>query len=201
RASSAAPTFFPPEELQWDADDPDSAFMFEDGGVTPYNNPSQIIFRMATDPAYRCGWPTGEDRMMLVSVGTSFAYRRLEKMNRGGESILKTASTIPSELMRGISVENDIACRTLGRCVWGGWIDGELGTMIPEPEVRTNRAFVYARYDLETDPKSLNEMGLDDIDPASLTLDNVDAIPDMVRLGRKLGEQVDLATQFPEFLT
>ncbi|MEM6932233.1 MAG: patatin-like phospholipase family protein [Pseudomonadota bacterium] len=200
RASSAAPTFFPPEELQWDPENDKSAFMFEDGGVTPYNNPSQIVFRMATEPAYRCGWPTGEDKMMLVSVGTSYAYRTLDGMNKGGENILKTASTIPSELMRGIAVENDIACRTLGRCVAGGKIDSEIGTMIPGPKEKTNRAFLYARYDLETDADSLDELGLGDIDPASLTLDNIDAIPDMVRLGRKLAEQVDLPKQFPDFV-
>lgn len=201
RASSAAPTFFPPEQLQWDPNNSAKQFWFEDGGVTPYNNPAPVLFRMATEPAYRCGWESGEDKMMMISIGTSFAYRKLEKMNAGGESLLKTATSIPSELMRGISIENDITCRTVGRCVAGLQIDRELGDMIPDSKIKTNRAFLYARYDVETDKKDLEEMGLGDIDPASLTLDNVAAIGDMVRVGQVLGKQVDLKAQFPEFLT
>ena len=47
RASAAAPTYFAPERLQWDLNDPDKQFYFEDGGVTPYNNPSFLLFKMA----------------------------------------------------------------------------------------------------------------------------------------------------------
>lgn len=43
RASTAAPTYFEPERLQWDPADPESAFYFEDGGVTPYNNPAFLL--------------------------------------------------------------------------------------------------------------------------------------------------------------
>ena len=32
-----------------------------DGGVTPHNNPAFLLYRMATEPAYRLNWKTGED--------------------------------------------------------------------------------------------------------------------------------------------
>ena len=47
-----------------------SRFVFVDGGVTPYNNPSFLMFRMATLPQYRVNWATGEKNLLLVSVGT-----------------------------------------------------------------------------------------------------------------------------------
>ena len=58
-----------------------SAAVFEDGGVTPYNNPAFLLYRMATLPAYRCEWPEGEDRMMLVSIGTGTRFRVMKKVN------------------------------------------------------------------------------------------------------------------------
>jgi len=200
RASTAAPTYFAPERMQWDPQDPDKEFFFEDGGVTPYNNPALMLFKMATQPAYNCGWATGEDKMMIASVGTSYAYRVLPDAKAAGETILTTAKSIPGELMRGIAIENDINCRTFGRCVAGPRIDSEIGDLIPDAGETTSRLFSYARYDVETSPEALIAMGLGDIDHESLVMDNVDAAPDMKRIGERLGDQVDLAAQFGGFL-
>jgi len=52
RASTAAPIYFAPEVLQWDPNDPSKTFVFEDGGLTPYNNPAFLLARMATTPQY-----------------------------------------------------------------------------------------------------------------------------------------------------
>jgi uncharacterized protein len=73
RACTAAPVFYPPEILQWDPDDPDKNFVFVNGGVTPYNNPAFLRYRMATSPAYRLNWRTGEKNLLLISVGTGAA--------------------------------------------------------------------------------------------------------------------------------
>lgn len=201
RASAAAPTFFAPERLQWDIRDPDKQFWFEDGGVTPYNNPSMLLFRMATSPAYRCNWRAGEDRMMMISVGTSFAYRTLDDPDAGGESLIQTAGSIAGELMRGISVENDINCRTFGRCVAGPHLDRELGDLVSLATAGDPRLFTYARYDIETSPDALSAMGLGHIEQGDIVLDNVEAIPTLQVLGRKLAERVDMGAHFPGFLS
>ena len=70
RASTAAPVYFPPEVIRIDPDDPTKAFVFVDGGVTPYNNPALLLYRFATEPAYRLEWPRGEKNLLLISVGT-----------------------------------------------------------------------------------------------------------------------------------
>ena len=51
RASSAAPTFFVPEEVAVGA----HTFVFSDGAVTTLNNPALQLFLMATLPAYQPG--------------------------------------------------------------------------------------------------------------------------------------------------
>ena len=66
RASTAAPIYFAPEELHVSQ----HRFLFQDGGVTPFNNPALLLFLMATLPEYGLRWETGEDRLLIVSVGT-----------------------------------------------------------------------------------------------------------------------------------
>src|SRR5262245_21950675 len=54
RASTAAPTFFPPEVIVLKSSDRGGAkeFVFVDGGVTMYNNPAFQMFLMATLDRY-----------------------------------------------------------------------------------------------------------------------------------------------------
>ena len=66
RASTAAPTYFPPEVIHVGTKE----FVFVDGGITMYNNPAFQLFLMATSEPYRLCWETGADKMLLVSVGT-----------------------------------------------------------------------------------------------------------------------------------
>ena len=70
RASTAAPVYFPPEVIEWDASDPSKSFVFVDGGTTAYNCPAFLMARMVTEPAYRLGWPRGEGKLLVVSIGT-----------------------------------------------------------------------------------------------------------------------------------
>lgn len=85
RASTAAPTYFRPVEIEiHDAGDgavvkaaPGS---FIDGGVSPHNNPALKLLLMAALPNYRLGgldddgrgrsWPLGPENLLIVSVGT-----------------------------------------------------------------------------------------------------------------------------------
>src|SRR4030095_15878482 len=66
RASTAAPTYFAPEEIRLAG----PQHMFVDGGITPFNNPALIAVLMATLPDYKLNWPTGRDALHVVSVGT-----------------------------------------------------------------------------------------------------------------------------------
>jgi patatin-like phospholipase/acyl hydrolase len=66
RASTAAPTYFPPETI----DVGQHAFVFVDGGVTMYNNPAFQLFLMATLDPYQLRWQPGDRNMLLVSIGT-----------------------------------------------------------------------------------------------------------------------------------
>jgi hypothetical protein len=199
RASTAAPIFFPPEVIPWDPDDPEKTFVFVDGGMTPYNNPSFLLYRMATEPAYRLGWKTGESRLLLVSVGTGAAPTEDEDILSPEKNALSNLAGIPGALMYGALVDQDVNCRVVGRCVAGDPIDREIGDLIPRDEAGERlplsqdlgKAFLYARYNAELTPEGLADLGLPDVDPKNVSkLDSVEFIDDLRRVGRAVAARV-----------
>jgi hypothetical protein len=218
RASTAAPVYFPPEILQWDPANPDRTFVFVDGGVTPYNNPAFLLYRMATEPAYRLGWATGEDRLLLVSVGTGASERLGATAAAPNRNVFSTVTGLPGDLMYGIQVDQDVSCRTIGRCTHGGLLDRELIDLVPRhvspdatvdehlkaPPVplSTNlgRRFLYTRYNADLSEAGLRELGLPTIVPGQIQrMDAVENIPDLLKVGRAASVQVD-PSHFGPFL-
>ncbi len=75
RASTAAPTYFAPEKIVIHSRAGaavDGAFV--DGGVSPHNDPALQLLTLATLQGHGFCWPTGRDRLLIVSVGTG-TYR------------------------------------------------------------------------------------------------------------------------------
>jgi predicted acylesterase/phospholipase RssA len=195
RASTAAPVFFNPEVIQWDPADPTKGFVFVDGGTTAYNSPAFLMARMATEPAYALGWDRGERSMLIVSVGTGFAPV-MGKDAESPNSLLpgNVAQTLKA-LMTQAQFDQDLSCRTIGRCTYGHKLDGEVDTLIPDAPLSQDlgRAFLYARYDALLTNEGLNKLGLGDINPVLVNrLDAVDAMADLACIGRKVGESVSL---------
>jgi hypothetical protein len=213
RASTAAPVYFPPEIVEWDKDDPAKTFFFVDGGVTPYNNPAFLLFRMATLPQYRLNWPTGEDRMMLISVGTGAAAAVSSDLNARGQLIPANVAHLPGVLMVGAAIDQDINCRAIGRCVFGEPIDREIGDMIPRQgdplegglvplEEDCGRQFLYARYNPDVSRSGLDALGLKKIDPDHVqALDQIKYIGEMQSVGREYAAKFVDMTPFQRFVT
>jgi predicted acylesterase/phospholipase RssA len=204
RASTAAPVFFPPEVVSWDHDDPAKAFVFVDGGTTAYNNPAFLLFRMATEPAYRLGWAKGEDRLLVVSVGTGSAPVLGDTAEDPSTNVIEAALNTLSSLMSQAAVDQDINCRVIGRCTYGGIIDRELHDLIPiDPAIPdaplgldtdTGKAFLYVRYNAELTDDGLEQLGLAGLDAGRLRkMDAVDNVSDLAKVGQALGERVSLA--------
>lgn len=207
RASTAAPIYFAPEVIQWDKNDPSKTFVFEDGGLTPYNNPAFLLARMATVRQYNLNWETGEDRLLVVSVGTGAAPKADAEVYSSGKTAFTNLANFPAALMYGAQVDQDVNCRLVGRCVHGAPIDRELGDLIPrrgDPETGDprkgelvplsedlGRQFLYARYNAELSARWLSDHGLGDVDASKVAqLDSVEHVEDLVRVGRALAEEV-----------
>jgi len=201
RASTAAPVFFPPEVIQWDPNDESKAFVFVDGGVTPYNNPAFLIYRMATHPAYRLNWVTGEDKLLLISVGTGAAVTVDDEVDDPDRGLLANVAGLPGALMYGAMIDQDTTCRHVGRCVHGAVLDREIGDMIPRDDAgnviplshNLGRRFLYARYNADLSRDGLNAMGLHDIKPKNVQrLDSIEFINDLRRIGKKVAQEIKI---------
>ena len=200
RASTAAPIYFAPEVLQWDPNDPSKTFVFEDGGLTPYNNPSFLMSRMATVEQYNLNWETGEDKLLVMSVGTGSAPRVDAEVYSSGKSAFTNLANFPAALMFGAQVDQDINCRTVGRCVYGAPIDSEIGDLIPREgdnpipiERDLGRRFLYARYNADLTSKWLNDHNLGNVDPSQVSqLDSVEHINDLVLVGKAVADDVKI---------
>jgi predicted acylesterase/phospholipase RssA len=208
RASTAAPVYFPPEVLNWDPGDAAKSFTFVDGGVTPYNNPAFLLFRMATHPAYRLGWKTGERNLLIISMGTGSAASPNFKQN---QIIPANLLGLPGALMSGIQIDQDISCRTVGRCTYGEPIDRELRDLTCREasddcalddwfkasylplEQDLGRAFLYARYNADLSQEGLDRLGLSSMDPEKVQkLDAVDQMDNLLRIGKAAAAQISL---------
>ena len=201
RASTAAPVFFPPEVIQWDPADEKKAFVFVDGGLTPFNNPAFLLYRMATEAGYRLNWADGEDKLLVMSIGTGAAAVVEDEVDDPNRGLLENVAGLPSALMYAAMVDQDTSCRFVGRCVHGAALDREIGDMVPRdtdgnkiPLSRDlGRRFLYARYNADLSREGLDAMGLNDIKPRNVQkLDSIAYIPDLRKVGRKVAEEIKI---------
>lgn len=192
RASAAAPSFFPPECVVLGRENPRPMY-FEDGATTPYNNPAFLAFRMATLDRYQILWPTGEDRLLLASVGTG--YTPLERMDRHAHdlSFLDIARSLPQVQIGGGSVEQDNLCRVFGNCLEGEVIDSEIDDLKNCSGSCASKLFSYVRYNVTLNAKSFKAYGLGHIDPLRLKLDAHHHTQEMQEVGRVMERKVKAA--------
>jgi hypothetical protein len=202
RASTAAPTYFPPEVVKLKEG---RQFVFVDGGVTPYNIPAFLMFRKATAEPYKLLWEKGEDKMLIVSAGTGSAPRLGPEAGNPSRSILEVAISIAGEMMNGMAYDQDINCRTVGRCVFGPEIDREVKDMVPAKLLSENlgRSFLYARYDPDLTREGLDALGLKKLSPEVVAkMDSVEAVDDLIAIGKAYAKRsLDIGTQWGPFGT
>jgi predicted acylesterase/phospholipase RssA len=75
RASTAAPHFFDPQEIEIVEGEPPGLFV--DGALTPHNNPSLALLMAAILPGHGLAWPAGRDNLTVVSIGVGAFRDRL----------------------------------------------------------------------------------------------------------------------------
>ena len=125
RASSAAPTVFPPQRIKLG----EREVTFVDGGITPYNNPAFQLFMQSTLKPYKFAWPTGEEKKLIVSIGTGLAVVDHAARENSGMNAADVVETVLDGLMNSFVYQQDLLCRVLGRYVSGHVLDGELGDL------------------------------------------------------------------------
>ncbi len=197
RASTAAPVYFPPEVIDIGTHE----FVFVDGGITTYNNPSFQAFLMATTEPYNLNWQAGEDKLLLVSIGTGTSPNANTDLNPEEMNLLYNAGSIPSALMYAALNEQDLLCRTFGNCLAGDMLDREVGDMIGKKGPVQPKLFTYLRYNAELTREGLDALGLPDIEPKDVQkLDSTDHIAELQRVGQAVVNKKVRKEHFAAFL-
>jgi len=215
RASSAAPTYFPPRTISVpdDAGRPQD-YEFIDGGVSSYNNPSMQVFLEATDPQYQFGWPTGTDKLLLMSLGTGFNAITVPAGKASHYNLLDWAPYAIDELMNDANLQQNVLMHLIGQPPAGkapaptAEANAARATGVPaanaldfiSPGLGAYKALTYQRITVSLTRERLDGLNLGDIDPAKVSkMDAVDQIANFQRIGQVIArEQVkmDLLKQF-----
>ena len=188
RASTAAPTFFEPEVIEVG----NQTFSFVDGAMTPYNNPAFQAYLMSTLKAYNLNWEKGEDKLLLVSVGTGSSELVCKDEHGKSKFIHHHAQDVPVYLLNSIAYQQDLMCRVFGKCKVGASLDSEIGDLHGENGAGCTHEnlFTYLRYDVKLNEKSLKELGLGEIDPKEINkIDEVNNIEVLQKVGKAVAKR------------
>ncbi|MGA8538016.1 MAG: patatin-like phospholipase family protein [Terriglobales bacterium] len=205
RASSAAPTYFPPRTISVpdDAGQPQE-YEFIDGGVSSYNNPSMQVFLEATDPNYRFGWPTGPDKLLLMSLGTGFNGITVASGKASDYNLLDWARYVITELMDDANLQQNVLMHLIGQPPAGKaaapaaeasaaravGAPAEDALDFLNPGSAATKALTYQRITVSLTRARLDGLNLGDIDPAKVSeMDAVDQMGNFQRIGQAIAKE------------
>jgi predicted acylesterase/phospholipase RssA len=215
RASSAAPTFFPPQKIKV----PDDLgqihnYEFIDGGVSSYNNPSLQLFLEATDPQYNFGWPTGTDKIVLLSLGTGFNSITIEEGKASGFNLLDWARYSVKGLLGDANLQQNVLMHLIGEHPAGPVVasaterealratgaPGEAALAFMDTGLGARKLLTYQRITVSLTRARLDALGLKDVDPVKAgELDAADQIGNLQRIGAAVAKEqvkMELLKQF-----
>ncbi|MBI3475530.1 MAG: patatin-like phospholipase family protein [Acidobacteria bacterium] len=209
RASSAAPTFFPPQKINVPDDQGQiHNYEFIDGGVSSYNNPSLQLFLEATDRQYNYGWPTGTEKLLLLSLGTGFNTATIDEGKASSYNLLDWARYSVKGLLGDANLQQNVLMRLIGQHPAGPVVvstaerDAVRASGAPAESVLASmdtglamkKLLTYQRITVSLTRARLDGLGLTDIDPVKVReMDAVDQIGNIQRVGAAVAkEQVNM---------
>ena len=183
RASAAAPVYFPAEAIRVG----EGRFLFQDGGVTPFNNPAFQMFLMATASPYRVNWKATRKDLLVVSVGTGLTIAAEPRAEVFDLDLAEMAVTLPEALIGGAQVQQDLLCRLFGDCRFGTALDREVGDLKGSKAPGGRKLFSYVRYNAELSDETLRELGLSGIKLGEIRkMDDARHIDELTEFGQAL---------------
>ncbi len=205
RASTAAPTYFPPQTITVSDDNgAKQAYEFVDGGVSSYNNPALQVFLEATVPEYGYGWPAGVDQLLLLSLGTGFNSFAVERGKASKYTVLDWAGYVIEEMMNDANLQQNLLLRMIGQrpaelhsataeLLSSGAAKGtpkESALYSVTSAASQKKLLTYQRITIGLTRERLDQLGLRDIDPVKVRqMDAADQIPNMQRVGAAVAQE------------
>ena len=187
RASTAAPTYFEPEEMKISRRDGsvvDAAFV--DGGVSPFNDPALQLLMLAALQGHGFHWKTGKDQILLISVGTGTTKETQTAQALVAMPAAKQGLIALQSLMADCGRVNHGMLQWLTNCMTPSIIDRAVGDMKLDSQAGPQLA-TYARYNVALEKDWLSsELGVE-FTPDKIAqiakMDNPANMDDLAKLG------------------
>jgi patatin-like phospholipase/acyl hydrolase len=174
RASSAAPTFFPPYKI--------NQHEFIDGGMSMFNNSSYQLFLEATEKDYQIGWETGKDKLLLVSIGTGYAPQTIEFEKAKDYNLINWAGYAVGTLMEDA---NDLQNERMKDISYQIRASGS-----PDNNDNSSKLLTYVRCTTSFSKERFQQLKISDINPDVVKpMDCVDQIPALKRIGQAIANE------------
>jgi uncharacterized protein len=199
RASTAAPTYFPPQTISVpDETGKVQAFEFLDGGVSSYNNPALQVFLEATIPQYGHGWPMGTDNLMLLSLGTGFNSVTIPEGEAARYELIDWGRYVVKEMMNEANLQQNVLMHLIGQrpapvpSAMSELVSSGAAKGVPDEDVLSRmgrtmgaqRLVTYQRITVGLTRQRLDQLKVPDIDPVKVReMDAADQIQNMQRIG------------------
>lgn len=198
RASTAAPRYFEPEKIEiahGESGKMPTIGEFVDGGVSPFNNPALQALMYATLDGFRVGWPTGADKLLVISVGTGARDPKVAPASLAAENALKSMLS----LMDDCAALMETLLQWMSTSQTARVIDREIGDLrhdliAPAPLIS------YLRYNVSLTKESVTQLGMSLADDKIEDLSAMDAPENMTTLqevGARAAKQQVRSEDFP----
>jgi len=158
RASTAAPTYFAPQMIEV-ATGQTAAFI--DGGLSMANNPALTLLMVATLSGFKFHWPMGEDKILLVSIGTGYGEFKKKFKEIDQATLLSWASNIPEMLMQDASWQNQVLLQWISKSPTADRLDMEIEDL-KDDLLGSTPLISYLRYNFCINCDNLNTLKAED---------------------------------------
>ncbi|MFQ3451936.1 patatin-like phospholipase family protein [Bradyrhizobium sp. UFLA01-814] len=188
RASTAAPTYFSPQEITISSRSGSTVSgAFVDGGVSPFNDPALQLLMLASLHGHGFRWPIGRDNLLLISAGTgvfksTFSTEEIVHMPAAEQGLRSLQS-----LMDDCGRHNHGMLQWLTNCLTPWSIDRAVEDMVADsrggPQLAT-----YARYNVLLETTWLKKTVAIDRTPDALAkiaaMDDPNNMDELAEIGR-----------------
>lgn len=188
RACTAAPSYFKPELI--DVGDKSGFAAFIDGGVSQHNNPSLLLYLMATLKGYPFHWKSSKNELFILSVGTG-THRKKDTSKLYQRNFFRWADKLADFFMEDASWFNQTIMQLLSDSPTCHHIDSEIGDLNEDKPF--GEQFTYIRYNAWLEEPKQDELDIMLKPPlpfknAQLVdmheMSNVGAMVDMAKVGK-----------------
>ena len=182
RASTAAPTYFDPEFITLGP----QTYGFIDGGISMHNNPALQLLLVATLPNFGFRWPTGADKLSILSIGTGDWPRAVPLSSwQPGSVPLKQVGNLIGMLMEDASALDETVLQAIGVGRNRREIDRVTGAM--DGSLWGESRLSYERYQVDLTEPFFKDLGLGPEYVSRIDgyrqMDNIKYMADLLHIG------------------